>query len=214
MILKHFTTPNGVAVGFHLLKRIEINAPFDAAQLSVHSYACEAAYLAGSGLAWNTPLQMPLLQVQGDLGSLAERWLTTDPASPFVGGSIVADRSGTLDTARTRAWARIKQARALAETADFACGGVMYQTDKDRIIGAVQLALMAQAAGQPYSIDWTLSDNTYLTLDASGMIAVGAALGAHVAEAFAIGSHLRQQIAAATSFEALDAIVWPVQGDA
>lgn len=214
MILKNFTTPNGVAVGFHLLKKIEINMPFDTAKLSVYSYASEATYLAGSGLAWNTPLQMPLFQLQGELGSIAERWLTTDPASPFVGGSIVADRSGTLDTARTRAWARIKQARALAETADFACGGVMYQADKDRIVGATQLALMAQAAGQPYSIDWTLSDNTHLKLDAASMIAVGAALGSHVADAFAIGIYLRQQIATATSFEELDAIVWPVQGEA
>lgn len=211
MILKNFTTPNGVAVGVHMLKRIEINAPFDTAQLSVHSYASEAAYLAGSGLAWNTPLQMPLLQLQGELGSIAERWLSTDAASPFAGGSIVADRSGTLDTARTRAWARIKRARALAEAADFVCCGATYQADKDRIVGAAQLALLAQAAGQPYSIDWTLSDNTYLTLDAAGMIAVGAALGEHVAGAFAIGRKLREQIAAATSFEALDAIVWPGQ---
>lgn len=120
----------------------------------------------------------------------------------------------TLDSVKARTWARIKQARALAESADFMCCGATYQADKDRIVGATQLALMAQAAGQPYSIDWTLSDNTHLTLDAAGMIAVGAALGGHVAEAFAIGLQLRGQIAAATSFEELDAIVWPVQGGA
>ncbi|MCM2564217.1 DUF4376 domain-containing protein [Janthinobacterium kumbetense] len=120
----------------------------------------------------------------------------------------------TLDGVKVRTWERIKAARSLAETADFMCGGVLYQADKDRIVGAAQLALMAQAAGQPYSIDWTLSDNTHLTLDAAGMIGVGAALGAHVAEAFAIALHLRGQIAAATSFDALDAIVWPAQGDA
>lgn len=118
----------------------------------------------------------------------------------------------TLDSVKARTWERIKQVRALAESADFVCCGAMYQADKDRIVGAAQLALMAQAAGQPYSIDWTLSDNTHLTLDAAGMIAVGAALGAHVAEAFAIGLQLRGQIATATSFEELDAIVWPVQG--
>lgn len=120
----------------------------------------------------------------------------------------------TLVSVKVRTWERIKEARSVAETSDFVCGGVVYQADKDRIVGAAQLALMAQAAGQPYSIDWTLSDNTYLTLDAAGMIAVGAALGAHVAEAFAIGLQLREQIAAATSYEALDAIVWPVQEEA
>jgi hypothetical protein len=120
----------------------------------------------------------------------------------------------TLDSVKARTWVRIKQARALAEAADFMCCGVIYQADKERITGATQLALLAQAAGQPYCIEWTLSDNTHLTLDAAGMIAVGVALGAHVAGAFAIGLQLRGQIAAATSFEALDAIVWPAQGDA
>lgn len=214
MILKNFTTPNGVALGVHMLKRIDINAPFNTAQLSVHSYASEAAYLAGSGLAWNTPLQMPLFSLQGELGDIAERWLATDPASPFAGGSIAADRSGTLDIARGRAWARIKQARALAETADFTCGGVVYQADKERITGAAQLAQLALAGGQPYSIDWTLSDNTQVTLDAAGMVAVGTALGDQVAQVFAIGHALREQIASATSIDALESIVWPVQGDA
>ena len=120
----------------------------------------------------------------------------------------------TLDSVKVRTWERIKTARSVAETADFACGGVVYQADKDRIVGTAQLALMAQAAGQPYSIVWTLSDNTHLTLDAAGMTAVAAALGTQVASAFAIGLQLRQQIAAATSFEELDAIVWPVQGGA
>lgn len=120
----------------------------------------------------------------------------------------------TLDGVKVRTWERIKQARALAESADFVCCGATYQADKDRITGATQLAMLAQATGQPYRIDWILSDNTHLTLDAAGMIAVGAALGAHVAEAFAIGLQLREQIAAATSYEALDAIVWPVQEEA
>ncbi|WP_215408435.1 DUF4376 domain-containing protein [Janthinobacterium sp. JC611] len=117
----------------------------------------------------------------------------------------------TLDSVKARTWARIKAARSVAEAADFTCGGVLYQADKDRIVGAAHMALIAQAAGQPYSIDWTLSDNTYLTLDAAGMIAVGAALGAHVATAFAIALHLRGRIAAAASFDALEAIVWPAQ---
>ncbi|WP_257620099.1 DUF4376 domain-containing protein [Janthinobacterium sp. NKUCC08_JDC] len=117
----------------------------------------------------------------------------------------------TLDSVKVRTWERIKAARSVAETADFMCCGVVYQADKDRIVGATQLALIAQAAGQPYSIDWTLSDNTHVTLDASGMIAVGAALGAHVTEAFAIALRLRKQIAIATSFDTLEAILWPVQ---
>lgn len=120
----------------------------------------------------------------------------------------------TLDSVKAHTWERIKAARNTAETADFLCGGGLYQVDKDRIVGAAQLALIAQAAGQPYSIDWTLSDNTQVTLDAAGMMAVGAALGEQVATTFAIGRELRGQIAAATSIDTLEAIVWPARGDA
>lgn len=212
MIIKNFTAPNGVSVAFHKLQRIEINAPFKSGQLSIHSYASEAAYLAGAGLAWNSSVQMPLGLFDGALDSLAEIWLIRDADSPFRGGMIVNDQSTTLDTARVRTWARIKLARNAAEASDFACGGAIYQADKDRITGATQVALLAQAAGQPYSIDWTLSDNTQVTLDATGMISVGAALGEHIAKVFAIGRDLRGQIAAATSYEMLEAIVWPVAG--
>ncbi|NYS35349.1 hypothetical protein HZZ02_16855, partial [Streptococcus danieliae] len=44
----------------------------------------------------------------------------------------------TLDGVKMRTWARIKAARCVAETADFACNGVVYQADKDRIVGAMQ----------------------------------------------------------------------------
>lgn len=118
----------------------------------------------------------------------------------------------TLDDAKASAWERVKLARDAAEQADFACDGATYQADRERITGATQLALLAQLADAPYSIDWTLSDNSLRTLDAAGMIAVGAALGEHVAGVFAIGRDLREQIAAATTIEQLDAIQWPQEG--
>lgn len=209
MMLKEFTTPSGVVSHCHMLRRIEVELPLKTATLTVHSYASEVAYLAGAGLVWNSQVQMPLGMLDGDLCDIAETWLVSAVDSPFAGGTIIVDQSQTLDAAKVRAWTRIKVARTRAEFSDFTCAGAIYQADKDRITGATQLALLAQVAARPFSIDWTLSDNTSLTLDAAGMIAVGAALGAHVTGAFVIGRALREQIASASTIEQVDAIQWP-----
>lgn len=58
-----------------------------------------------------------------------------------------------------------------------------YDTTEQSIIninGAVTMAMLAQANSQSYSIDWTLADNTTITLDADGMIGLGLAVGTHV----------------------------------
>ena len=121
---------------------------------------------------------------------------------------IAVDMRG-LDGAKAQAWERIKQSRIVAEGSDFFCNGDAYQSDKERISGAVQMALMAQLYSMPYSIDWTLSDNTVKTLDAAGMIAVGLALGLHINTVFSVGRDLRTQIETATTIAEIDAIGWP-----
>lgn len=117
----------------------------------------------------------------------------------------------TLASSKTSAWERIKQARTEAECSNFICHGEAYQANKENISCAAQLASQAQAAGEAYLIDWTLADNSIATLDAAGMIAVGAALAVHISETFAIARNLREQIAAAVSIEQADAIQWPAQ---
>jgi hypothetical protein len=115
-----------------------------------------------------------------------------------------------LNEAKEQKWATLKDARTAAESAPFICDGSVYQADKERISGAVQLALLAQLAGQPFTIDWTLSDNTVRTLDAAQMIAVGVAMGTSVSAIFGTARSLREQLDAATTIVEVDAIGWPV----
>lgn len=117
-----------------------------------------------------------------------------------------------LSEARAQAWARIKSARESVEFGPFVWGGQTFDGDSEsqrRIQGAAQLATLAQATGQPFSIDWTLADNTQATLTAAEMIGVGMALGQHVNGAHGIARTLRTQIDAATTPEELEAIQWP-----
>lgn len=106
-------------------------------------------------------------------------------------------------------WAEIKAARLRAETLPIVVGGCSFDADltsQQKIYGQV---LRAQLAGESWSIDWTLWDNTEVTLTAAQMVAVGVALGQRTAGIYATARTLREQIDAAPSQAELEAIAWP-----
>lgn len=117
----------------------------------------------------------------------------------------------TLADLQAARWTAIKAAREGEEFGTFTWDGSTFDSDltsQSRIQGAAQLAQIALAAGQPFSIEWTLANNTARTLDASQMIAVGMAMGAHINACHQKARALRQQIDAATSAAEIEAIAW------
>lgn len=115
----------------------------------------------------------------------------------------------SLADLKAEKWVAIKAARDAAEFGGFTWDGSVFDSDlisQSRIQGATQLAGLAPMT---FSLDWTLADNSVRTLNAMQMIAVGEALGAHVATQHSIGRSLRAAIEAATSAAELDAIAWP-----
>ena len=62
---------------------------------------------------------------------------------------------------------------------------------------AAEAAQLTAAA--PFSVDWTLADNTVRALNAQNMLDVGRALGAHIITRHAKGRALRARIDAATT---------------
>lgn len=130
--------------------------------------------------------------------------------SPFhviQDGSWVDPRS--IDALRAARWEGIKSDRARAEAAPLEFDGHVFDADaasQAKIAGAVQ---MASLAGGSFAIDWTLADNTTVTLSAASMVGLGIALGTRSAQVYAIARGLRTQVEAATTREQLDAIVWP-----
>jgi hypothetical protein len=74
--------------------------------------------------------------------------------------------------------------------------------------GAAQLALMAKLAGNPFSVDWTLADNSTVTLDADQMIAAAAAVAAHVDAMQQRGRALKSRIDDAGTLAEIEAVVW------
>lgn len=117
----------------------------------------------------------------------------------------------TMDDHKSERWTFIKRARDQAEFSTFTWDGSVFDSDRtsqSRIQGAAQLAQIALAAGQPFSIDWTLADNTVRTLTASDMLQVGMAMGQHINECHERGRQRRQAIMDAQSIEQVNAVVW------
>jgi hypothetical protein len=203
---KTFTAFNGMAYGYHRVARVEADYRSASARVTVFSWLDEAAYLADKppfASYYDAPLNAAMLDD-------AQGFVLQQP--DFAGASTLGDPDGTLQAARDRRWAVIKGQREQAEGGGFTWNGSGFDSDaisQSRIQGAVLLATLASLNGQPFTIDWTLIDNSVRTLDGPAMIAVGQALGVHVATCHATARALRQQINAATTIDAVEGVQWP-----
>lgn len=115
-----------------------------------------------------------------------------------------------LTASRASAWLAVKRERDKREFGAFEHAGMMFDGDEAsqrRINLAVLGAQAALAAGQAWSIDWTLADNSVATLDAADIVGVAESLGANISAAHEWARGLRTQILAAQSVEAIDALV-------
>lgn len=117
----------------------------------------------------------------------------------------------TLAGLRDKAWSRIKDAREAAFDAPLLTPYGIFDSYADARINIAQAAQLAQTLagmGQPVAIDYTLADNSIVTLDLVKMVTVGLMLGAKVQGARATATALRTRIENA-SLEELDSITWP-----
>jgi hypothetical protein len=202
-------------------------------RISTWSFADAQGYFIGrvyagseEFLALNTPADH--IAVEGRHDPLCRRWDAVAEAVVAYQPDAPADddlqtwawdeeaerwvSQPTLAAIKVARWAAIKAARDAAEFGGFAWDGSSFDSDgqsQSRIMGATQLATLAAAAEQPFAIDWTLQDNTVRTLSGAEMIAVGMALGTHVATQHGIGRAVRAAIEEATTAEELEAIEWP-----
>jgi hypothetical protein len=203
-VIKTTQAPNGASVAFHKIQNLSFNPSTSVVDVNVASWTDEASYLAGHNLVWMWPVDATpalLSDLDGGLATIA----------PFDSGSVIADNLEGLDAVKVRAWAVIKDKRDNALNSTFIWNDMVFDADGDsqqRIQGAVQLATIAAAAGQEFSIAWTLHDNTTSTLSGADMVNVGLALGQFVQANFAHGVTLRAAINGATTVEEVQAVSW------
>jgi len=116
-----------------------------------------------------------------------------------------------LEIAKDKKKEKINLIRDSKEQSTFSCDGNIYDADSvsvQRISIAVQNAFTAKITDTPFELEWTLADNTTVTLDADGMLGVSQALAVHSATVHSIARQLKEAVDAAATTEELEAIVW------
>lgn len=117
--------------------------------------------------------------------------------------------SRTLADLKAEKWAQSKAARDAQEFGPFSWGAFMFDGDaesKSRLSLAAMAAQAAIASGQGWEVDWTLADNSTVSLSAADVIGVVQAMGANITAAHQAARIKRAAIEAAATVEELDAI--------
>jgi len=115
-----------------------------------------------------------------------------------------------IDDFKAEKWKQVKALRDAREFGSFAWNGYIFDADVEsqrRLNLAVISAQYALMSSQPWSVDWTLADNTVITMTASDMVAAVSAMQANINEAHVWARAIRALIVAASSVEELDALV-------
>ncbi len=117
----------------------------------------------------------------------------------------------TLQDLKAAKWADIKRARDAAELGPFTYDAMEFDGDLNaqrRLAAYISISKSALAAGREFVAEFTLADDTQVTLSAQDFVGIELAKVQSVAAAFALASVLRGQIEAAQTLAELDAIHW------
>jgi hypothetical protein len=136
----------------------------------------------------------------------------------LTAGEYHAAEQAELALRRTAAQAERQAARLAAETGGYRYAGHPVDADRDsilRISNASITALTSLALGLPFATAWTCADDAQIPLDASGVLALQAALSTHGQACHDRSTALKAMIDGATDLAALAAVAaeigsgWP-----
>ena len=123
--------------------------------------------------------------------------------------TIVDAPQPPLSWFQNRRWEALKIARDAAIDAGVETPFGTFDSDPQSRANLGDAVLAARISQDPaFSIEWTLADNTSVTLSAEQLVTVGLLVMQHVNQQHAIGRAKRAAVYAATSIEEVEAIVW------
>lgn len=117
----------------------------------------------------------------------------------------------TLEQVKLAQWELIKESRLAALVAPLVTSYGAFDASANSQKAITDAVLMLQtlaSLGTPSTIDFTLADNTTVTLTTEQMIQVGLQLGLRTQQIFSQGRARRDSILAATTISAVEGIVW------
>lgn len=114
----------------------------------------------------------------------------------------------TLDRAKALKLQELAAWRFERETAGVSFGGAKIKTDRESQ-ATISGAFASLQSGLIQSVDWKAADEQWVTLTITEMTAIAQAVAAHVQASFTAEKQLAAQVAAASTIEAVQAIVVP-----
>lgn len=114
----------------------------------------------------------------------------------------------TLDDLRLERRAYVTAQRDITLGGGFTYNGDVYDSNAQSRANISSQARLAVAVGPTFETEWTLANNTLVTLDQGGMLALETAMDEHVATVYAHARALKQTIAAATTPTEIAAVQW------
>ena len=210
-IEKNVATPNGATGEYHELVKVEVaysESAMPVVTAYVMTWRSAASRLAGDALMWVWPVVGmftldDLVDLQGAL--------TTKVESPFYEGFIINGAVENVETARARRWKEVQLEYRQRDEADLQTMSGIVQCDsgsQNEILKAVVMANNLAMIGETVAIDFTLANNTVVTLDAEATIGMGFAMAGRQQALRARMTELRSEIAAAQTIDAVKAITW------
>lgn len=130
-------------------------------------------------------------------------------AQASVGQRALATSALTVDGNRIIIWNAAKEQREHYIDGGAATPVGIVDSDsmsRSNISGAAIGAMLAKNAGAPYSVTWTLLDNSTVILDADGMLEMAIAVLTHVNSCHERARQLRAEIESASNMAELLAI--------
>lgn len=208
MIILDKLMPNGALAKYHKIIKFEIQP--DSTHATVNSYHTEALDLISWQDTYTIPLTIKIESIQ-DI-----ELILTYGTAPFGGGSVIPDDIADLVARKSYVWAEIKNIRYNKINNGVLTTFGLFDSDetsRTNISGAVLSALMASLAATDFSEEWTLQDDTIVTLTGPEMIQVGNEVMTYISQCHSAARTLRDTINACETLEALEAVSiiegWP-----
>lgn len=208
-ILKNYTNPRGLMLGYHKVYEIIIRS--DSCIAMIDNWATKEAYELDPYMSvFRQEIAVPIGILGTEPIDNVQNWLIS-PGNLFAGGQLDVG----ID-----ALAQAKQVRKQFirdEQDKFEFGGVdvpgigRVATDANSqrlLIGTAVLAMIAASQEQPFNVDWTLADGSSVSLDIARVTSASVVVGQHVAAVFAAGRVAQAAIDSAETVEEVNSIVF------
>lgn len=219
MILIAITLPTGGAAAYHKVSEIRSVYPFAFTTVDVLSYASQEAFNAGSGHMWVHSETIEGLDCSAGLGHAVETWLTSDAGSPLSGGLIVADTSVTLEAAQARRISQLSRDCQLHIYSGFdsTALGALTRYPADEQDQANLTASVVDSTLPGNDVSWTTAFKCtgidgvkeYKAHTVAQIQKVGRDGKNAIVASLLKNEQLAAEVRAATTIEAVAAIVWP-----